>query len=179
MLGDRPLASEDRSAAALYVPAILAGLVAAVAGGVAWGLIVKSTDYEIGVAAWGIGFLTGIAVLTATRGSRGLPFQAIAVVCALLGILIGKYLAFAWGVEEAANKQVGPAAVDVPIFSMDTINLFRHNLDLVFDWIDLLWAGLAVYTGWRTLQPEQPRPVETPDKPEQPTEAPNEAKRPA
>jgi hypothetical protein len=179
MLGDRPLASEDRSAAALYVPAILAGVVAAVAGGVVWGLIVKSTDYEIGFAAWGIGFLTGMAVLTATRGSRGLPFQLIAVVCALGGILIGKYLAFAWVVEDALNKQAGPGAVNVPIFSGDTINLFRHNLDLVFDWIDLLWAGLAVYTAWRTLQPEQPRPVEAPDVPPPPAEAPNEAQRPA
>jgi hypothetical protein len=174
VLGDRPLASEDRSAAALYVPAILAGVVAAIAGGIAWGLIVKSTDYEIGFAAWGIGFLTGIAVLTATRGARGLPFQAIAVLCALGGIVIGKYLAFVWVIEDALNKQAGPTAVDVPIFSGDTISLFRHNLDLVFDWIDLLWAGLAVYTGWRTLQPEQPRPAETPGEPPRPSEAPNE-----
>jgi len=169
MLGDRPLASEDRSAAALYVPAVLAGLVAAIAGGVAWGLIVKSTDYEIGFAAWGIGFLTAIAILTATRGSRGLPFQAIAIVCALLGILIGKYLAFAWVVEASFTKQAGTGAdVNVPIFSGDTINLFRHNLDLVFDWIDLLWVGFAVYTAWRTLQPEEPKPVETQPEAERP-----------
>jgi hypothetical protein len=69
VLGDRPLASEDRSAAARYVPAVLAGLVAAIAGGIAWGLIVKWTDYEIGFAAAGIGFLTAIAILRATRGS--------------------------------------------------------------------------------------------------------------
>ena len=172
MLGDRPLASEDRSAAALFVPAVLAGLVAAIACGIAWGLIVKSTEYEIGFAAWGIGFLTGLAVLTATRGARGLPLQAIAIVCALLGILLGKYLAFVWLLQEGAED----LNVNVSVFSSDTVDLFRNNLDVVFSWIDLLWVGLAVYTAWRTLQPEEPEPqaVEPPD-----AEAPNEAQRPA
>jgi hypothetical protein len=155
MLGLRPLASEDRSPLALYVTAVLAGLVAAIAGGVAWGLIVKSTDYEIGFAAWGIGFLTGLAVLTATRGARGLPLQVIAVVCALLGIVLGKYLAFVWVLQEGAD------GLNISVFSSDAVDLFRHNLDIVFDWIDLLWAGFAVYTAWRTLRPEQPKPVET------------------
>jgi hypothetical protein len=173
MLGDRPLASEDRSAAALYVPAILAGLVVGIAGGIAWGLIVKSTDYEIGFAAWGIGFLTGLVVLTATRGARGLPLQAIAIVCALFGIVLGKYLAFVWVLQEGAD------GLNISVFSSDAFDLFRNNLDIVFDWIDLLWVGLAVYTAWRTLQPEEPKPVETPDKSERPAEASDEAQRPA
>jgi hypothetical protein len=163
VLGDRPLASEDRSAAALYVPAILAGLVAATAGGIAWGLIVKSTDYEIGFAAWGLGFLTGLAVLTATRGARGLPLQGIAVVCALLGILLGKYLAFVWVLQDSAED------LNVSVFSSKTFDLFRNNLDIVFDWIDLLWVGLAVYTAWRALQPEEPKPVETQSEAEPPS----------
>ena len=171
MLGDRPLASEDRSAAGVYVPAILAGLVAAVAGGVVWGLIVKWTDYEVGFVAWGIGFLTGLAVLAATRGLRGVPFQAIAIVCALLGILIGKYLAFVWVLQEAGGPYRDSAGnlLRISVFSSDTFDLFRHNLDVAFDWIDLLWVGLAVYTAWRTLQPEQPKAVEAPDKADQPT----------
>ncbi len=168
MLGDNRLASEDRSAAGTYVPAILAGLVAAVAGGVAWGLIVKWTDYEVGFVAWGIGFLTGIAILAATRGARGLPFQAIAIVCALLGILIGKYLGFVWILQGAAEDAGGD--ISIPVFSSDTINLFFDELGLVFDWIDLLWVGLAVYTAWRTLQPEQPEPVGTPPEPRRPAE---------
>jgi hypothetical protein len=153
MLGQRPLVSEDRSAIALYVPAILAGLVAAVAGAVAWGLIVKASDYELGFAAWGIGFLTGLAVLTATRGARGLPLQVIAVVCALLGIVLGKYLAFIWVLQE------GPDGLRVSVLSSDAVDIFRNNLDLVFDWIDLVWVGFAVYSAWRALQPEQPKPV--------------------
>jgi hypothetical protein len=155
-----PLVSEDRSPAGIYVPAILAGLLAAIAGGIAWGLIVKWTDYEVGFVAWGIGFLTGIAVLTATRGSRGLTFQAIAIVCALLGIAVGKYLGFVWGLQEAA-KDAG-VAVSIPVFSGDTIDLFFDELGEVFGLFDLLWTGFAVYSAWRALQPEEPEPVETP-----------------
>jgi hypothetical protein len=161
------LVSEDRSAAGIYVPAILAGLVAAVAGGVAWGLIVKWTEYEIGFAAWGIGFVTATAILTATRGARGLPFQAIAIVLALLGIAIGKYLAYAWALQDAADSITG-GAVSISVFSGDTINLFFDNLSFVFDWIDLLWVGFAVYTAWRTLQPDPPQPVEAPKQPQAP-----------
>jgi hypothetical protein len=158
------LVSEDRSAASVYVPAILAGLAAAIAGGVVWGLIVKSTDYEVGFVAWGIGFVAAMAILFATRGRRGLPLQVIAVACALLGIAIGKYLSFAWILSDVAQEQTG-GAVDVPVFSRDTLDLFFDELGVVFDWIDLLWAGLAVFTAWKTLAPEVPEPEPAPEQP--------------
>ena len=155
------LVSEDRSAASIYVPAILAGLAAAIAGGVVWGLIVKSTDYEVGFVAWGIGFLAAMAILFATRGQRGLPLQLIAIVCALLGIALGKYLSFAWILSDVAQEQTG-GAVEISVFSRDTVDLFFDELGIVFDWIDLLWAGLAVFTAWKTLAPESPEPEPAP-----------------
>ena len=79
--------------------ALLAGLVAAIVGGTAWGLISKYTDYEVGVVAWGIGFLTGFAVERAAGGRRSPDLQAIAIVTALLGVLLGKYLGFAFAVQ--------------------------------------------------------------------------------
>ena len=166
--------TEDRSAASVYVPAILAGLAAAIAGGVVWGLIVKSTDYEVGFVAWGIGFIVAMAILFATRGRRGVPLQAIAIACALLGIAIGKYLSFAWVISDVAKEQTG-GVVDFPVFSRDTLDLFFDEIGLVFDWIDLLWAGLAVFTAWKTLALEspEPEPVEAPAE-EGPTPAPRE-----
>jgi len=142
---------EDRGT---LVKGLLAGLAAAVAGGVVWGLIVKWSEYEVGFVAWGIGFLAGIAVLTAAGGRRGLPLQAIAIVSALVGILIGKYLSFVWALEDVIGAQFADE-VDIPIFSWDTVDVFREDLDAVFGWIDLLWAGLAVVTAWRALAPEQ------------------------
>jgi hypothetical protein len=153
---------EERPAAALLLPAVLAGLVAAIVGGVVWGLIVKWTDYEVGFVAWGIGFLVGIAVLAATRGARGPVFQVVAVACALVGILVGKYLSFAWVLQEVAERETG-GRIEIPVLSMDTVDLFLDELGTVFDWIDILWVGFAVYTAWRALRPEQPEPAAEPE----------------
>jgi hypothetical protein len=168
------LVTEDRSATSVYVLAILAGLAAAIAGGVVWGLIVKSTDYEVGFVAWGIGFIAAMAILFATRGRRGIPLQVIAVACALIGIAIGKYLSFAWVLSDVAQEQTG-GAVDFPVFSRDTIDLFFDDLGAVFHWIDLLWAGLAVFTAWKTLAPEIPEPEPTPVKSEEGSTPPPQA----
>jgi len=155
MASDPILVREERPAAAALLPALLAGLVAAVVGGIVWGLIVKWTEYEVGFVAWGIGFLVGLAVVTAAR-TRGLVLQVVAVLFALLGILIGKYLSFVWSLQELAAED----GVELPVLSFDTIDLFRDNLGIVFDWIDLLWVGLAVLSAWRALQPEGPEPAQ-------------------
>jgi len=132
--------------------AAAAGIAAGVAGGIAWGLIVKLSDYEIGIVAWGIGFVAGTAVLVAAGRRKGLPLQLVAVLGALVGVLVGKYLAFAWVLQDVASEQ----GVDLGLFSADMRQLFREDLGAVFGWFDLLWVGLAVFTAWRLLQPELP-----------------------
>ena len=135
--------------------AIAAGLVAAVAGGVAWALIVKTSDYEVGFVAWGIGFLVGTAVVFATRGAKGRRLQIAAVVLALVGILLGKYLTYALIVQEdieAFGESIG-------LFSADMFEFFREDLDAVFSFFDLLWVGLAVASAWRIPQAHEPEPA--------------------
>ncbi len=162
------LARDDRGITPLLA-AVGAGLVAAIACGVVWGLIVKWSEYEVGVAAWGIGFVVGMAILFATRGARGIPYQAVAIAFALLGILIGKYLSFVWVLQGVAEEETG-GLLEIPIFSSDTVDLFWSSRSEVFSWIDLLWAGLAVITAWRVLAPEEP--VAAPaDEPEQTPQA--------
>ena len=143
-----PASTEESGSTGL---ALLAGLVAAIVGGVAWGLIAKYTDYEVGIVAWGIGFLTGFAVERAAGGRRSPDLQAIAIVTALLGVLLGKYLGFAFAVQEAEQdfgSQTG-------LLSGEMFSLFRHNLSEVFGLFDLLWTGLAVASAWYALRPEQ------------------------
>jgi hypothetical protein len=135
--------------------AIAAGLVAAIAGGVAWALIVKASDYEVGFVAWGIGFLVGTAIVFATRGAKGRPLQIVAVVLALVGILLGKYLTYALIVQEdieAFGESIG-------LFSADMFEFFRDDLDAVFSFFDLLWVGLAVASAWRIPQADEPEPA--------------------
>ena len=131
--------------------AVAAGLVAALVGAVAWALIVKWTDYEIGIAAWGIGLLSGAAVALAAGRARGPVLQAIAVASALVGILLGKYLSYAMVVQDEAKE----AGVDLGLFSGEIREFFRDDLGDVFGLFDLLFVGLAVYTAWRALQPER------------------------
>lgn len=120
--------------------ATLAGLFAALVGAIAWGVIADRTQYEVGIVAWGIGFLTGFAVQRGGGERKGPALQAIAVVTALLGVLLGKYLAFA-------------LVVDLPVLAGDTISTFRANLGNVFGLYDLLWVGFAVVTAWLALRP--------------------------
>ncbi|MCP9487507.1 MAG: hypothetical protein MSC30_16795 [Gaiellaceae bacterium MAG52_C11] len=131
-----------------------AALVAAIVGGVLWGLIVKLSDYEIGIVAWAIGFLTGSAVVFATGGAKGQRLQALAVVAALLGILVGKYLSFAFAIQEEAES----FGASIGLASGEMRTLFRENLDEVFGLFDLLWMAFAVYTAWKIprLEPLEP-----------------------
>jgi steroid 5-alpha reductase family enzyme len=154
--GDPPSPPTEPSGS--LFPAIAAGLVAAIVGGVLWGLIVKISDYEVGIVAWGIGFVAGTAVVFATRGGKGRHVQVIAVVSALIGVLLGKYLSYAFVVQEQADA----AGVSLGLFSSDMFRFFREDLDNVFGLFDLLWIGLAVYTAWRVPQLEQPEPAAAP-----------------
>jgi hypothetical protein len=145
--------TEPYTSAALP-PALLAGFVAAVAGGVGWTIQVALTDYEVGLVAWAIGGLAGYAVALGAGGRRGLPLQVIAVGSALLGILLGKYGTFAYGVREGVKEAAG--AQFVPAYwDSDLIDLFFEELDTVFGLFDVLWIGLAVFTAWRMLQPHE------------------------
>jgi hypothetical protein len=145
-------AASEPYTSAVLPPALLAGLVAAVAGGVGWTIQVALTDYEVGLVAWAVGGLAGFAVALAAAGRRGLPLQVIAVASALLGILLGKYGTFAYGVREAVADNIGSDFVPA-YWDLDLIELFFENLDESFGLFDVLFIGLAVFTAWRMLQP--------------------------
>ena len=134
--------------------AILAGSIAAVVGGVAWGLVVKWTGYEAGVLALGVGLLVAFAVFRSTGGRRGPELQVIAVVTALVGILIGKYLSFAFLAQD-----VFPG---VGLLSTEMFRLFRDALHDVFGLYDLIWIGLAGAAAWIGLQADDAEPATAP-----------------
>ena len=76
----------------------------------------------------------------------------IAVVSALVGILLGKYVSFAFSVQEQGEE----LGLSIGLFSSEMFRIFRENLDEVFGLFDLLWIGLAVFTAWRVPQPRSP-----------------------
>ena len=144
------VAEEERYTGSALGPGIAGGLIAAVVGGFLWGLIVILSEYEIGIAAWGIGFIVGFGVVRFAGGAKGTPLQVVAVVSSVLGIVIGKYISYAYFFKQAVSDRFD---VDISYFDSQIFRAFRENLDDVFGGFDLIWAGLAVVTAWKLTRP--------------------------
>jgi hypothetical protein len=85
--------------------AVIAGLIAAVAGGFLWAVIVVFTGYEVGWVAWGVGGLVGFTMLkVAGMPSRGLGARA--AVLAAVGLLVGKWLIIEIGVRTELRDEI-------------------------------------------------------------------------
>ena len=123
-----------------------AALAAGVAGAVVWGIVEVQTGYETGIAAAGIGWLVGTAVLRIS-GGRGVPFQAIAIVASLAAIVLGKYIAFAYVIGP-----VGWHPGQVTLWSGDVMRDFLDTRGKLFGGFDLLWAGFAIVAGCWVLR---------------------------
>jgi len=144
------VAEQERYTGSALGPGIAGGLVAAIVGGFLWGLIVILTEYEIGIAAWGIGFLAGFGVVRFAGGAKGTPLQVVAVISSLLGIVIGKYVSYAYFFKQAIEDRFD---VDISYFDSEIFRAFRENLGDIFGGFDLIWAVLAIATAWRLTRP--------------------------
>lgn len=138
---------EELSRGSIFV-ALAAGLVAAIVGGVVWGLIVILTEFEIGFMATGIGLLSGYAVLFFAQ-KKGIPLQIIAVVSSLAGIVVGKYFIFYSLVKDLLIEEFGSAAGGFSVFSGEMVRLFVLSLGELASPYDLLWIILAIVAAWR------------------------------
>jgi len=133
--------------------AVAAGLLAALVAGAVWGYVTKLTGREFGILAWGVGAAVGTAIVRVA--GRSAATQAVGVVSALLGVLVGKYLAFAFLVHD----QLREVGTDVGVLSGHMLRLFRHGLGDVFGRWDILWVALAVGTAWVLLREQPARAV--------------------
>lgn len=75
-----------------YLMGALWGLGAAVAGAVAWFLITDITGWELGLVAWAVGHIVGVAVLKGAGHRSDGKLQIMAACLGGLGILGGYYL---------------------------------------------------------------------------------------
>ncbi len=74
-----------------FFPAMLAGLGAALIGGIGWTMITALTGYEIGYAAWALGGLVGFG-MAHTTARRDTVAAGSAAALALVGLLIARVL---------------------------------------------------------------------------------------
>lgn len=133
---------------------LLGGIGASIISGILWGLLAVKSGYEVGYAAWGIGLLTGFAVLIFSGGRRGLPLQMVSAGCSFIGVALGKYMVFYYAAKEIVLAQPGgaEAAANMTPISPAAVAFFIQNLNAMLTPYDLLWVFLAVYTAWRMLR---------------------------
>ena len=142
----------DQEAAALtYVMAAIGGLVGAVIGGIIWAAIAIIANLEIGYVAIGVGALAGWGVVMGANRKRGLPFQGIAVMTALFGLFVGKYLAAVFFYRDVLIGEFGEAVVNEiglgPLFT-DVFQFFPDYLSASFEVIDILFVVIAIAAAW-------------------------------
>lgn len=128
---------------------LLGGILAAIIGGVAWGFLVKVTHHEIGYVAWGIGLLSGMAVVMFAKGKKGFPLQIIAAASSAMGILIGKYFYFYFIVKSAIEKRGAGSEAQISLFSKKVVEVFIQNISSFLSGYDIIWVALAIYTAFR------------------------------
>ncbi len=125
--------------------ATLAGVVAGLIGAGVWAAITHGLEREIGWIAWGIGALTGIAVHLVAHDELSDRTGMIAVVCAGLAIVGGKWLVVSYSVDRAIEA----AAVNaLPSSEEATLTLaFRGAVELMEEGETLKWrAGRSLGT---------------------------------
>lgn len=121
---------------------ILAGFLAALAGGAVWAGVTVATGYQIGWMAVGVGFLVGLAVRGVGKGvDRTYGFVGAGL--ALFGCLMGNLLSVSYFVAAAENM----ALLEV-LSRLDPI-IAASLLAATFSPIDLLFYGIAIYQGFR------------------------------
>jgi hypothetical protein len=134
--------------------AIAAAVLAAVLGASLWALMVIVTDHSFGIAAAGLGILSGKLVYWATGGRRGvLPFAAAAV-SVVIAVVAGKYAAFAYFIHRDAQQRFGARGANFYGYvSGHTWDAFHSGLGTIFGGFDLLWVAFGLLAAWRIVGP--------------------------
>lgn len=100
--------------------------------------------------AWGMGWLTGFAVILFSKGKKGVPLQIISVLSSISGIVIGKYFIFYHYLKDAVVKQYGrEIASYITISRKEVIQDFIEGIGSMVSGFDILWIVLAVITAWK------------------------------
>lgn len=134
--------------------AVTAGVLAAAIGAAGWTLMVIETDHSYGIAAIGLGLLSGALVSRASGGRRSMALVAVGLGSLVVALVVGKYAAFAYEVHRYAVAQYGSAGGSAfGYLSANIWHAFRASLSQEFSAYYLLWTGVGGFSIWRALSP--------------------------
>ncbi|OAX50942.1 hypothetical protein [Paenibacillus sp. AD87] len=136
---------EEKQGIKIGMP-IVGGLLAAVVGGIVWAVIAAMTERELGLIAIVIGALTGYAVVLFSNKRIATVHKAIAVIFALIGILLGKYLTVVYFTSELFSD----ASMMNLVFDGEMVSAFVDTFtDYFSEPVDLLFIVLAIVSAWQ------------------------------
>jgi hypothetical protein len=128
--------------------AFVAGVLCAGAAGSAWAWIFVKSGNRLGPLAWLIGILVG-ALIVRVGGRRGRRAQLLAVGCAALGFLFGKYLTFSLSLHDLTNGRIG-------VLSLEAERTFAASPG-AWGLGDALFGALALWGAWGAARIPRPR----------------------
>ena len=133
------------------MPALLAGTLAALAGGAAWAALVAFASLEAGIVAWGIGLAVGLAMAAVTP-SRGQAMAVLAALIAVIGLVAGKAMIVSFATEPALAGEIEADdewLAEAAVFDLQTSDAFPEEIQqrieaLAFDDTipDVLWGEM-------------------------------------
>lgn len=136
---------EEKQGIKIGMP-IVGGLLAAVVGGIVWAVIAAMTERELGLIAIVIGALTAYAVVLFSNKRVTTAHKAIAVIFALIGILLGKYLTVVYFTSELFSD----TSMMNLVFDGEMVSAFVDTFtDYFSEPVDLLFIVLAIVSAWQ------------------------------
>ncbi|MHC5010658.1 MAG: hypothetical protein ACYTG6_06850 [Planctomycetota bacterium] len=120
----------------------LAGAVAALSGAILWATITVLTGWQIGWMAIGIGALVGVAVRAGGNGQDP-AYGFMGAALALVGCMLGNLLAVCGIVADMFEVSFFTVFTEIGLAAPVEI------LTETFEPMDLLFYGLAVYSGYQ------------------------------
>jgi hypothetical protein len=122
---------------------LIGGGLAMLVSAALWGLITYLTEYQISWMAIGVGFLVGFAVRFFGKGNT-VMFGLSSAAMALAGCLLGNFL-FYTGI---IAREEGSGFLEVFTFFIFNPASIVELFTLAFDFMDLLFYGIAAYVGF-------------------------------
>lgn len=138
---------EDNTHFGHVIMALIGGLIGAILGAAVWGLVAMLTEYEVAYIAILVGFLAGGGAVLFSGRRRGLAIQIVAVLCALVGIALGKYAAvYLLGMNAFLNEggTINEMLEFLPPLSGETFNLILADIQAAGNFLDIVFVFVAV-----------------------------------
>jgi hypothetical protein len=140
-----PPAIEQLETESNLLMGLIGGGVAMLVSAVIWGAITYFTEYQIGWMAIGVGFLVGLAIQFFGRGKTPV-FGVSGAVLALLGCVLGNLIFYSGFIA----REEGAAFFEVFFFFLITPSALIELFTIAFEFMDILFYGLAAWVGFST-----------------------------